>query len=118
MPAEVPPPDVSPAKDRAQRRAVLTFFVAAITFGGCMFCFKLFSFLKTIKRDELAGFAYDPIVVYGFVAVGFLFLLAYAFLSGQFRDIEETKREMLTRFYEQEQAEFGHQGVSTQEVKS
>ena len=92
-------------RDRARRRAVLTFFVTAVTIGGVMFCYKLFSFLSTIERDELVGFAYDPILVYGFVAVGFLFLLAWAFLTGQFRNLEGTKREMLERFYEQEAAE-------------
>lgn len=51
---------VRSAADRTKHRAVLTFFAAAVTVGGCMFCFKLFSFLKTIKKDELAGFAYDP----------------------------------------------------------
>ena len=47
------------------------FFVAAITAAGCMFTYKLFSFMKTIKKDELAGFAFDPIITYGFVAIGF-----------------------------------------------
>jgi len=111
MPAEAP----NPAR---LRRAVLTFFTVAVTVGGCMFCYKLFSFLKTIKRDELAGFAYDPIIVYGFVAAGFLFLLAYAFLSGQFRDVEAAKHEMLARFYEQERAEFPSPDGSTTEVGS
>jgi hypothetical protein len=70
-----------------------------------MFTYKLFAFLKTIKRDELAGFAFDPILVYALVAMGFLCLLAWAFLTGQFRDIERPKYEMLERFDEQERAE-------------
>ncbi len=87
------------------RRRILAFFVTAVTIAGCMFTYKLFSFLKTIRRDELAGFAFDPIMVYGFVALGFLFLLAWAFLAGQFRDIERPKHDMLKRFAEQENAE-------------
>lgn len=70
-----------------------------------MFIFKLFSFMKTIKKDELAGFAFDPLIVYGFVAMGFIFLLSWAYLTGQFRDIESPKHEMLKRFEEQERAE-------------
>ncbi|MFT5477230.1 MAG: hypothetical protein ACI8Y8_002575, partial [Planctomycetota bacterium] len=31
------------------------FFVGAALCAGGMFVFKMFSFLKTIKRDELAG---------------------------------------------------------------
>ncbi len=86
-------------------RNVHIFFVTAVTIAGCMFTFKLFSFLKTIKRDELAGFAFDPILVYAFVAMGFLCLMAWAYLSGQFRDLEAVKRDMLVRFDEQEAAE-------------
>ena len=51
------------------------------------------------------GFAVDPILVYAFVAIGFLMLLAWAFLTGQFRDIESTKYEMLERIERQERAE-------------
>jgi nitrogen fixation-related uncharacterized protein len=81
------------------------FFITAVLCAGCMFTFKLFSFMKTIKKDELAGFAFDPILIYGFVAMGFLFLLCWAYLSGQFKDIERPKYEMLERFAEQERSE-------------
>ena len=87
------------------RTAYHVFFVLAVSCAGCMFIFKLFSFMKTIKKDELAGFAFDPLIVYGFVAMGFILLLAWAYLTGQFRDIESPKYEMLERFEEQERAE-------------
>jgi len=87
------------------RKVIHTFFVLACLTAGCMFCYKLFAFLTTIKRDELAGFAFDPIMIYAFVAMGFLCLLAWAFLSGQFRDIEGPKYEMFERFEAQERAE-------------
>lgn len=92
---------------RAQRtsRPILVFFCLAITAAGCMFTFKLFSFLSTIRRDDLAGFAFDPIIVYGFVALGFFFLLAWAFLSGQFRDVEQAKVDMLEDFLAEERRE-------------
>lgn len=95
---------MSKTKDRP-RTAITIFFVTAVTAAGGMFCFKLHSFLQTIKRDELAGFAFDPIMIYAFVAVGFLFMLAWAYMSGQFRNIEEPKHDMLKRFDEQELAE-------------
>lgn len=91
--------------DVGARRGVLLFFALAVTAAGCMFTFKLFSFLKTIKRDELAGFAFDPLITYGFVAAGFLCLLVWAYLTGQFRHIEEPKHAMLKRVLEQEDAE-------------
>lgn len=87
-------------------RLVHVFFSLACLTAGCMFVYKLFAFLTTIKRDELAGFAFDPLIVYGFVAIGFLFLLGWAVLTGQFRDLERAKYEMLERFDEQERAEF------------
>lgn len=87
------------------RLYVHLFFVSAVLAAGGMFIFKLFSFLKTIKKDELAGFAFDPIMIYAFVALGFMFLLAWAYLTGQFRDIERPKFEMLEKFDAQEQAE-------------
>ena len=88
-----------------RRRWVLTFFVVACTGAGGMFINKLFAFLKTIRKDELAGFAFDPLIIYGFVAMGFLILLAWAFLTGQFRNIEQPKYDMLAQFDRQERAE-------------
>lgn len=93
-----------PPRDRSLR-AVHVFFVIAVACAGAMFTFKLFSFLKTIKKDELAGFAFDPILTYGFVAIGFLFLLAWAYLTGQFRDIERPKYELFERLEAQERLE-------------
>ena len=87
------------------RRSVHAFFVTACLAAGVMFTFKLHEFLRTIKRDELVGFAHDPILVYAFVAAGFLCLLGWAFMTGQFRGIEGTKLEMLERVAAQERAE-------------
>ena len=81
-------------------------FVVFVLAAGGLFFFKLFSFLATIKRDELAGFAFDPIVQYGFVAMGFLCLLVWAYLTGQFRDIERPKHDMLEREIRHDHAEF------------
>jgi hypothetical protein len=92
-------------RDRGARRGILIFFGSAVAVAGCMFTFKLYSFLRTIKKDDLAGFAFDPIVIYGMVAAGFLCLLTWAFLTGQFQRIEDPKHAMLERALEQEAAE-------------
>lgn len=89
------------------QRAIRIFFLSASTAAGLMFCYKLFAFLSTHRRGDLAGFAFDPIIVYGFVAAGFLFLLAWAFLSGHFRDLERPKYELFERFEEQVRQEAG-----------
>ncbi len=88
-------------------RGVHVFFSIAVLCAGCMFVYKLFAFLRTIAKDDLAGFAFDPIVVYGFVALGFLFLLAWTYMTGQLRDVERAKFEMLERFVKQERMEAG-----------
>ncbi|MFT5284191.1 MAG: nitrogen fixation-related uncharacterized protein [Planctomycetota bacterium] len=96
------------AKPPFAKRAYHIFFTLAVTGAGCMFTYKLFTFMKTIKKDELAGFAFDPLIIYAFVAMGFICLLAWAYMTGQFRDIESPKYEMLEkfeRFEEQERAE-------------
>ena len=93
------------SKERKTRSAFHVFFIIVSLAAGGMFTYKLFSFLKTIKKDELAGFAFDPILVYAFVAIGFLFLLGWAYLTGQFRDIERPKYELFERFDAQERAE-------------
>lgn len=85
--------------------AVHAFFCLFVLVAGGLFFYKLFAFLSTIRRDELAGFAFDPIVTYGFVAMGFLCLLAWAYMTGQFRDIERPKHDMLKRFFDQERDE-------------
>lgn len=86
-------------------RAVHIFFSTVCVIAGCMFVFKLHEFLRTIKKDEMAGFAFDPILTYGFVAIGFFLLLVWAFLTGQFKDVEKTKHEMLDRVFRQEREE-------------
>lgn len=91
--------------DRLRWRATHIFFTTVCLIAGCMFFFKLHEFLRTIKKDELAGFAFDPILTYGFVALGFFFLLVWAFMTGQFKDIERTKHEMIERVLEQERDE-------------
>ena len=91
--------------DRAKERVFTplhVFFCLFVLTAGSLFVFKLSAFLSTIRKDELAGFAFDPILIYAFVALGFLCLLVWAYMSGQFRDIERPKHEMLERFEEQE----------------
>ena len=89
-----------------KKRIVHIFFGVAIAFAGSTFVMKLFAFLKTNKKDELAGFAFDPLFIYAAVTMGFLFMLTWAYLSGQFRNVEQEKFDMIERFDAQERAEF------------
>ena len=96
-----PPPPPRPSSGRTFG-PLHVFMITACTIAGCIFIYKLFMFFETVKRDELAGFAFDPMMQYGFVAIGFVFLLAWAYLTGQFRDVERPKYEMFERYAEQE----------------
>lgn len=104
-PVELETPGVDERRAARRRVWVLGFFVVAVTAAGLQFVRKLFAFLSTIRKDELAGFAFDPVLIYAVVTAGFLCLLVWAFLTGQFRDVEKPKYEMLERFEEQEAAE-------------
>lgn len=96
---------MSPVPARRARNAVHLFFVVAVLAAGTTFVFKLHAFLATARRDELLGFAGDPILTYGWVAAGFFLLLAWAFLTGQLSKLEDTKVRMLERALEQERRE-------------
>ncbi|MCP3916483.1 MAG: hypothetical protein GY711_13075 [bacterium] len=93
---------MSPAKEQKALTWVHWFFFVIVFSAGTLFFYKLYTFLSTIKNDEMAGFAFDPIVIYGCVALGFLCLLGWAYLSGQFRNVEQPKYEMLERWAKQE----------------
>lgn len=65
----------------------------------CAFTFatKLMNFTLTIWRGgpSMLGFAIVPVTLYLSVAGGFLLLLIWAFMKGQFSDIERAKFELL-----------------------
>lgn len=91
--------------DSPRGKAIHLLFLIGCCMGGIVFCGKLFAFLRTLKSEDMSDFAADPIIIYGFVAMGFLFLLGWAYLSGQFSSIEQPKHDMLERFAELENRE-------------
>lgn len=83
-----------PVADRARRG--LTVFLAVVTvLAGAGFLVKLFEFFTSIEDASILGFAIAPLANYACVSGGFLALLLWAFLSGQFSDTERTKIEFL-----------------------
>jgi hypothetical protein len=73
--------------------------VFTIIVGGCGLAFmtKLYRFIGTLYEGgpDALGFALVPVMNYLTVAAGFVMLLVWAFLNGQFVDIERAKYEML-----------------------
>lgn len=77
------------------RFALVIFFGAASLFAGIGFLVKLIEFLASVDDPDILGFAVAPLVNYFLVAGGFFSLLVWAFLAGQFSNIEKTKYELL-----------------------
>jgi hypothetical protein len=79
------------------RRAIVSFFLILCGISGVGFSYKIFEFADDLADQKGLQFAGAHLLTYGLVATGFLMLLAYSFLRGQFRDIEKAKFELLER---------------------
>ena len=80
---------------RPWMRWVFWIMLTAIVLGGAGFIYKLAQFSKEALANHDGSFAVVPIVVYVFVALGFVCLFLWALLRGQFRNIEAPKRRLL-----------------------
>lgn len=95
---------------RAAQRFLWPFSVLLVLIAGSAFIFKLIEFFITATTrgpDALASFLI-PVLNYLLVAAGFFCLFLWAYLTGQFRDIEGPKYRMLEmqrRIAEQERRE-------------
>ncbi len=63
--------------------------------AGAAFVYKIAEFIFTLNSNEVRGFADVPVTIYFVVAAGWLCLLVWCFVSGQFSDVERAKMEML-----------------------
>jgi hypothetical protein len=88
-------------RDRAlsssRRRFLIAFFGVGSVAAGLGFCVKIYEFTDDLLAEEGIRFAGVHLLTYGLVALGFLTLLAFAFLSGHFADIEAPKYDLLRR---------------------
>lgn len=122
-------PNASPPDSYAERQPLSRtgriflwiFSVTLVVTAGSAFLIKLIEFLYSfsIAENTVAGgegvrpgfmFAISPLVTYLIVAAGFACLFLWAFLSGQFRDIEGPKYRMLElqRRIDRAEADAGH----------
>jgi cbb3-type cytochrome oxidase maturation protein len=76
---------------------ILVFSVVMVLTAGTAFLFKLIEFIRTATTQGPAamGSFLIPVLNYLMVAAGFAFLFLWAYLSGQFRDVESAKYRML-----------------------
>ena len=92
----VAPKEESPSP-QASRRFIWVFSVTMVLVAGTAFVFKLIEFFATATTEgpgALASFLI-PVLNYLLVAAGFFCLFLWAYLSGQFRDLEAPKYRML-----------------------
>jgi hypothetical protein len=89
---------------------VIVVFAVAIVAAGAGFSWKLFEFFEDLLAEAGLHFAGAHLLIYVLVAAGFLSLLAYAFLSGHFADVEQPKFDLLERERKHDREELGRTG--------
>lgn len=80
---------------RPERILLWIFMIVGIGAAGVAFAYKVAEFIFTLESDDAQGFADVPVTVYFAVAAGWLCLLCWCFLRGDFTDVERSKYEML-----------------------
>jgi hypothetical protein len=80
---------------RPERILLWAAMVIGIFAAGAAFIYKIAEFIFTLNESSVQGFADVPVTIYFVVAAGWLSLLVWCFASGQFKNVEEPKYEML-----------------------
>jgi thiosulfate reductase cytochrome b subunit len=80
---------------KPERMLLWGAMIFGIFAAGIAFVYKIAEFIFTLNSMEVQGFADVPVTIYFVVAAGWLLLLVWCFLSGQFKNVEEPKFEML-----------------------
>lgn len=80
---------------RRVNQFVWGFGVIMVLIAGGGFIFKLIEFLTAFNSGEPFQFSIIPVMTYLIVAAGFGCLFMWAYLAGQFKDIEGPKYRML-----------------------
>ena len=83
-------------RPRSSQRLLIAFCIVVIVAGAYGFTYKLVQFAKTLaERGNFEHFAVFPMATYFLTVLGFLCLFVWAYLRGQFKDIEAPKYRML-----------------------
>ncbi len=95
-------PDQHPPLRAPERIFLWAMMVFGVFAAGVAFVYKITEFIFTLRENEVKGFADVPVTIYFCVAGGWLLLLVYCFVSGQFRNVEQPKYDMLRQEEEYE----------------
>lgn len=100
------------AKNRLRKDGkLISVLVVAVSVAaaGLTFMFKLYEFVAASTTGILPGIVTATVLPYFFVSGGFLFLAAWAWAGGHYKNIEAPKRDMLLQEEEYEKLERTHQ---------
>jgi hypothetical protein len=97
-----PPAPGGSAPPRPERIFMWAAMIGGIFASGVAFVYKIAEFIFTLNESSVQGFADVPVTIYFVVASGWLCLLVWCFVTGQFKNVEEPKFEMLRREEEYE----------------
>ena len=78
-----------------ERRALWASMILGVFCSAVAFVYKITEFILTLQDNEVKGFADVPVTIYFCVAGGWLLLLVWCFVSGQFKNVEQPKYDML-----------------------
>ena len=80
----------------SKRDKIITYIMIFLVIlpGGLSFIAKIASYFMVEVEEGMSGFAL-PFFNYLFVALGFVCLFVWAFLSGHFKDIDKPSNDML-----------------------
>lgn len=90
----------------AARKAAIAFFGVGTFAAGLGFVYKIHEFTDDLLAEEGIRFAGVHLLTYALVAAGFFSLLAFAYFSGHFADIEAPKHDLLQKEREHDLRDF------------
>lgn len=102
MPTDLPKSYGEDALSKKARVVLYAVIGVGVLAAGVAFVYKIAEFMFTLNSSEVQGFADVPVTVYFVVAGGWMALLVWAYLSGQFTDVERVKLAMLEKEAEYE----------------
>ncbi len=102
MPTKLPANYGEDALSGRAKLILYTMMWIGVVLSGFAFVYKVTEFIFTLTSSEVPGFATVPVTVYFAVAGGWLALLVWSYLSGQFHNVEQAKLEMLEKEAEYE----------------
>ena len=80
----------------------------AVAAAGLTFMYKLYEFIAAAAAGFMPGVLTASVMPYFFISAGFLFLAAWAWVGGHYKNVEGPKQDMLRKEEEYEKLERAH----------